>query len=253
MRNIFKTILVLLLTVAIIPLSACKDKAEEKTKIEGEGYASAEEAAVAYVEALCQADIDLMLSTFAIETFVENYDQKKDIERKRYYNNLMEECPLKNEGNYQEGINRYSRIFGLTYEFKKLYIELITDGEFELRATEYLKTNNEIEEFLNKINDPYFDVKISKAKIGQVLTPKMLGNRLGNIDMSIYKKITDNYNYLNCDEITSFAIEFDYESKGYYLFIDVACFDGVWYNVDMVSHLGIIVDTNTEPWSIMER
>ena len=46
--------------------------AAEKT--EGDGFASPEAAAAAYVEAFKNEDMDQMLSAFAVETFAANFD-----------------------------------------------------------------------------------------------------------------------------------------------------------------------------------
>ena len=49
-------------------------------KVEGPGYTSAEEAARAYAEALKAGDLNAMLSTFAVESYVEHFDMAAYIE-----------------------------------------------------------------------------------------------------------------------------------------------------------------------------
>lgn len=84
MKNHFKrTISSLLLVFLLLNLSACNLRLPGTTrKFEGPGYKSASEAATAYAEYLCKSDFDSMLSTFAIETYTENYDLKAYITEK---------------------------------------------------------------------------------------------------------------------------------------------------------------------------
>lgn len=49
-------------------------QAEATAKCEGEGYATADDAARAYVEAMNDGDIAAMLSTFAVETYIDRKD-----------------------------------------------------------------------------------------------------------------------------------------------------------------------------------
>lgn len=239
MKKLLKrTISVLLLTLLILSFSACKSKTTNKVdRFEGDGYETADEAAIAYAEALCQANIDDMLSSFAVETFVENCDLKELVKSRKFYQYDYAECPFENSGDFQTQINYYSRQFDLVNDFKQLYFYLVLGDDDHTTTEIFLKNDSaEIDSFINKISDPSFKQKMSKARVRRVLTPEMLKD----IDLLTYKNSTTvKYSYLKCDNITSFAIEFDFNDKGYYLFVDVGCFDGVWYNISASSSLGI--------------
>ena len=65
-----KKISAILLAIALsITLCACGSR-----KVEGNGYNSPEEALLAYAEALKTGNVDNILSTFAVETYVERFD-----------------------------------------------------------------------------------------------------------------------------------------------------------------------------------
>ena len=49
--------------------------------LEGPGFGSAEEAVTAYLEAMKNGDLEGMLATFAIETYVAEMDAQADLER----------------------------------------------------------------------------------------------------------------------------------------------------------------------------
>ncbi len=241
----------MLLIIWILTLSACKVETNNKiVSFEVKGYESADEAALSYVKSFCQSDIDSMLSTFAIETFIENYDLKEFINSRKYYDYYNTECPFENNSDFKMQINYYSRISELVKSFKQTYYYLILkDDNFSAIETFTRSNANDIELFVNKISDPYFDEKISSAKIRRVLTPEFFND----LDLLTYKNTTTTkYSYLNCDEIKSFAVELDFDGDEYYLFVDVGLFDNVWYNISISSSLGISVGADGS-FSIMYR
>ena len=82
------------LTLAVLPafggLSSKADAVAEggttpavlsSGRLEGKGFASAEEAVAAYLQAMKENDVAGMLSTFAIETYVDNLDARAYLAR----------------------------------------------------------------------------------------------------------------------------------------------------------------------------
>lgn len=241
----------LLLIIVILSFSACKTQtANETDSLEGKGYETADEAAKAYAEAFCQSDIDSMLSTFAIETYIKNYNMKEYLSTRKYYDYYYAECPFENNGEFKTQINYYSRIFDLVKNFKQLYFYLVLKDNDYTSVETFTNSNSDyIESFINEINAPFFEEKVANAKIRRILSPEMLNG----IDSLAYKNsITTKYSFLNCDEITSFAIEFDFNNNEYYLFVDVGRFDDVWYNLSISSSLGVCSGANS-PFSIISR
>lgn len=219
-------------------LSACRLPANHASDcFEGKGYDAADKAAMAYAEALCEADIDKMLSTFAIETYINNYDLKEFISSRKTYQYYYAEYAFENNGEFQTQVNYYSRIFELVKDFKQLYYYLVLDdADYTAMETFIQSDSSEIEDFVKQVSDPAFEQKMSNSKLRRILTPEMFND----IDLLIYKNaITTGYSYLNCDEIVSFAIEFDFDGNEYYIFVDTGCFEGVWYNISVKSSLGI--------------
>ena len=93
MKKLLICLLALMLTVPALAeapggLRPRRDEAVEETpevaadvRFEGEGYESPEEAVVAYLEALKKGDVEGMLATFAIETYVSEMDAQADLAR----------------------------------------------------------------------------------------------------------------------------------------------------------------------------
>lgn len=75
-----------------------------------------------------------------------------------------------------------------------------------------------------------------------------------NLDVNAWSELEYTLKkYVDCNDINSFAIELDFDGKEYYLFVDVGCFDGVWYNLSVKSLLGIYLTDGSTPFSISYR
>ena len=105
------------LIILVIPISAW---AEEK--VEGEGFSSPEEAVTAYIDGLQKNDIDTMLSTFAVETFAENYDLEKHLDRMKSYSPSIQYVP--NSGDFAFRINCETRRSQIMDSIRSEYLVL---------------------------------------------------------------------------------------------------------------------------------
>ena len=90
MKKLLICLLALMLTVPALAEApgglrprrrAVRAEVAADVRFEGEGYESPEEAVVAYLEALKKGDVEGMLATFAIETYVAEMDAQADLER----------------------------------------------------------------------------------------------------------------------------------------------------------------------------
>lgn len=113
MKKAIATILVAALMAAALccgfaeeALQEVNGGAGESGRIEGPGYDTPEEAATAYIEALQKNDLNGMLSTFAVETYVEHFDLAYLVERMRSYVITM---------GYVPGISDYAAALNLEY------------------------------------------------------------------------------------------------------------------------------------------
>jgi hypothetical protein len=113
------------------------------SSIEGAGYDSPEEAAEAYLEALKDQDLDAMLATFAVESYVENFDFEAGIERLNSYNPFNSYLPYPNTGDYTKQLNIATRRDQIAGQISWQYLtynvpEALNDGmtvTFEDEAT----------------------------------------------------------------------------------------------------------------------
>lgn len=125
-------------------------------KIEGRGYDTPEEAAEAYLIALRNQDVDAMISTFPIESYVENYDFNAMVERLEAYVPNME-MPFPGSTPYTKNLNLESRRKFVTQSINNQYFyynELIEDYSFGLSIA--LQDYPDLVEDMEKATKDYY-------------------------------------------------------------------------------------------------
>ena len=87
-----KVLAILLAVLLLAPALACAEELAVPSlsqstaiKLEGSGFHTPEEAVLAYLEGLNRGDATEMLSTFAIESYVDNMDAENYLSRARSY------------------------------------------------------------------------------------------------------------------------------------------------------------------------
>ena len=98
---------VVLVLTGVLTFGAAKSGASAGA--EGNGYATAEEAAIAYVDALRDGDVDGMLDTFAYESVAANCKLKPSLERLGVWQLQTSPCPYPTETEVGAAANRSAR------------------------------------------------------------------------------------------------------------------------------------------------
>ncbi len=243
-KSIISIILIvsLVLNVALVCVNVLKPK---HVKFEGNGFNSPEKAISAYAKAFSEGDVTKMLSTFAIETYVENYDLKDKIESTGSYGYYNAEVGLMNDGEYTSDINKYTRANYLVIQFKDAYffLEGIDNSQtFVVFSPRGGEREEKIEEHIKMLENPDFDKKLSDIKIGEILHVEDLDldtEALKNVDYDL------SYGYLNADELCELAIEMEIDGEEYYLFMLTAKYGNKWYNVSVLPSAGILYGMDT--------
>lgn len=210
----------------------------QKTQVrfEGKGFDTPEEAITAYAEAFRDGDVDKMISTFAIESYVENFDQQKYIERIAVHTSADQ--PLTNDTTTGEAINCYARVSRVSGYIRNGYYVLLG-----LDATEVVTFSNkdtrkeDIAAFLESMEDSKFSKQLSRIEIGDVLTADDFDL---NFDPPDYYEVNleKSLAHLDVSDIKDLAIEIEMNGEDYYLFMCTAKINGKWYNISIPSSLG---------------
>lgn len=204
--------------------------------LEGSGFSSPEAAITAYAKAFRDGNIPKMISSFAIESYVECFDLHEYINKSGYYDFYNADVGFPNKSEYQELLNQYTRQNSIVRQIKNGYFTL-TNIDNSRSIESFSRNNNEteIESFLEQLEYPNLDQKLSRIKIGAVLTTDDF-----SIDEELYSTFISNYSYCNAEEFYDIAIEITFDSEEYYLFMLTAKMNGKWYNITTVSPLGLL-------------
>jgi len=137
----------ILLNVLGVIQFASKHETLQET-FEGPGYSTPEEAARAYVEAIKSMDVRRVWSTFAIESYVKNYDFVSSIERVRAYTPAMQQlAPSSNDFSYSVNILR--RLNDAAPPYSAQWAYEITDGGTVVFPSGYTEGNKTVPDGLN--------------------------------------------------------------------------------------------------------
>lgn len=221
---------------------------EKSSWFEGKGFSSPEAAITAYAKAFKKGDIDKMISTFAVESYVEYFDLEEHMALVGYYQFYNTEVGLPNDSSYKEQINCYSRTTYITQQIKNGYFTLTgVDNSKSLQSFNRNTKEADIDQLIQQLEHPQFDKKLSRIKIGDALTKDDFATNKN------YSSMLKNYPYLDVDELCDVAIEIEFDGEQYYLFMLTARINGKWYNISFVSPLGIANGMSTTSGGFMKQ
>ena len=249
-----KILSILLVICTLLALCGCGKDSEDDTNtgssatIEGSGFKSPEKAILAYAEALQSGDVREILSTFAVETYVDSLDMEAYLDQSGSY---MISQGLVSEDDYSREIRLVKRQYELTQLLSYLYLFHSQTGvsyePISPRGDPYENASDlidalTVEDWMEILED---------MEIGDVLTAEDI----------IPDKISDGYtkNLENlcvrygCDELFPLAVEITLDGEDYYLCVDVACYDGKWYNLSMNGIIGIMLGAGSDTGYLAER
>lgn len=218
------------------------------SQIEGKGFSSPEAAITAYAEAFRNGNIDEMISTFAVESYVDCFDLEEHMALVGCYQFYNTEVGLPNDSNYREQINYYSRTAYITQQIKNGYFTLTgVDNSKSLQAFTRDTKETDIDQIIQQLEYPQFDKKLSRIKIGDVLTKNDFKSN------EKHSQMLNTYPHLDVDELCDVAIEIEFDGEQYYLFMLTAKINGKWYNISFVSPLGLLNGLNSFSGGFMKQ
>lgn len=205
-------------------------------RLEGAGYDKPEEAVEAYLEALKDGNLEAMLSTFAIETYVEHYDIEEVIESSGGLSFNMS-LTLKPIDEYTESINIARRQGELVNNsFYPLYWHLNDMGEYFGTPMAFREGRefDSTEDFRDELMEPDWMDQLSELKYGKVKLLEDFEDVLEEADSDdreIYEaEVEAKCEKLGCDELKCVAVEVEFDGEEYYFGMDVGRYGDKWYN-----------------------
>lgn len=208
-------------------------------KVEGRGYGSPEEAVLAYAEALQAGDVKKILKTFAIETYVDNFDLEERVERMRVYSRASDGLPLAGDS-YSREVNLIDRQAKITRNLYYLYLGVALEWDEEvmisLAGGEYSDAEDMVDALtLDDWSDILADMRFDDDFI---YLDDILEEGPAERSEEVLKENRKTY---GCDKIETLALEIELDGEDMYLCMDVACYDGKWYCLTQGGMIGSLM------------
>lgn len=210
--------------------------------LEGMGFDSPEEAVEAYVIAFNNGDAASMLSTFAIETYVDNFDTQKFIERIRAVS-LEDSLFLPSANDYIRGIQIAYRYGSLAKNLFYQYLQYNTPEEYADLANGYrifLNEDGAAEAFVNAMSDVPMEKWLGKIELTRFLSVEELAEIIHNDQLSenYYNESNQNNiqrvaDYYGCDELVDVPVLLKIDGTDYLLFMQCVRYGDTWYNLSL--------------------
>ncbi|MBQ9148134.1 MAG: hypothetical protein IJX69_01065 [Oscillospiraceae bacterium] len=199
------------------------------TTFEGEGFASPEDAIEAYLAALSQGDVAGMTSTFAVETFVDNFDVETMLERNSAYSVSMYQI-FRNDNGYTQALNVARRYASVTTEFSEAYFTITGNAE-KFGPVSRVESGSEAE-FMDAIMEAEWleilaDMEVNWIYMDGEMTK--IDEKLDPAGEQLSKLLPSYMDMYGCEAYSMALVDLTIDGQDYLLSLDVACYDGVWY------------------------
>ena len=229
-----KKLLVCLLALLLAAAPALGEGTETGA-LEGPGFGSAEEAVTAYLEAMKNGDLEGMLATFAIETYVAEMDAHADLARMGVFQpSYGMRMPL--GGDYQQQVAvaaRYGQLAeSLAYQWM---LFSWPEGYEEFGGTTIsLTEDGAAEAFLTNLAENDAAARWQEMEVVGFVEPELMSTQYLDGAESRARQAAS----YGCDEIVSVVAKLDIGGEEWYQCMDVACYGGKWHNLSFVGYIG---------------
>ncbi|MCI8465177.1 MAG: hypothetical protein HFI63_04880 [Lachnospiraceae bacterium] len=251
------TVILLLQNLGVLGLLSKGGTGGSSTqRLEGNGYDSAEEALEAYIEAIRNGDVPAMLSTFAIETYIDSYDTKASLLRTGAWL-----PPINSEGTYEiigSDYERQLRLFARQASIvRKVYEQLITYSAFFVEDSNSYNglepitfhTEEDVERFLNAYRKSSFGKALTEIKLEEFIKPEQLSEPYGS--EAHLKNMKQLGNICGCDEYKSVAARITLNGESWLLTMDCGSYHGRWYNISLPGTLATLLGANVQQYGLI--
>ena len=206
-------------------------------KLEGAGYESAEEAVEAYVNFLKEENFEGIISTFAVESYLDNYDMEEYFDYVQTSNVYAATGGLITTGFYSD--SDFSR--DLTIESRRAYIL----SGIHRQLLQVMVQNTDEEELAENVFDGAAVRQVEDVDTEAIMNFLSTDLDLDTIELGHYrdekyydlpkdsiKRYLKDYEDIWGAELEMVTVELEIDDEDYTLFMLCVCYDGKWYVAD---------------------
>jgi len=198
------------------------------------GFDTPEEAMIAYLEGLRDSDLDRMMSAFAIETYILNYDLEYIVDRLgSYMITLTPRMPNTNEFitaiNVEHRRGEIASLIGMQQLF-------LSNHEHDFLRP-YLV--DDAGEFVRQLDRGLGGLNLQSIDILGFIPPEEL-HHLHHDPLNL-ENMQRQANTIGADQLKSMVVAFELNRSTYLLTADVANYDGRWYIASFGGNIGALL------------
>ena len=221
-----------------LPESGRDVQADVRPQVEAEGFDSPQKAAAGYLEGLKEQDMEQLLSTFAVESYAENYNLQAYLEYMQAYFFMQQDVSFPPVNPFVKAMISYERTEHLKKDIleqgRALYVCSSYFGNFQITQED---VSFEWEELPEKIN-------LDSIEILGYIPPEALSEYYGSEQM--LKLQNRQAQICGADQIEDCVVAFSCDEGTYCLFMESVEYNGKWYNNQFGNTTSLLLDIYSE-------
>ena len=209
--------------------------------VEGNGFPTSHEAAEAYLDAFFNVDIDKLISTCAVETFVENFDSLSQIQELGQFYFVAPAVLYEAMGAFDEGLAAQSRVGEITSKLLssyrwlclsdslyKDYSSLLDMSVTALQGPDYY---TEALEYFSMLERDFNAEKVRAVKEYMLMTPyEYAGDAYDSYRSDrVIRQLDSLVSIYGADDIEEFIAIFTLDGEEWAIAFETLCYNGKWY------------------------
>ena len=217
-------------------------------RVEGNGFDTPEEAVEAYIKALNNGDIDGMISTFAIESYVDNFDTKAHIERNgAFVPNMPFSCAyeLSDGSDFDRDIRINVRRASIIYQLYRMIGQQIVHHNSQVVGP---LEGKDLDDFMKKIEKSDFLNDWKEMELIEFVEPEDVCE-LFSSDKNQEHLEAQTKPYC-CEEIAEVCALVELDGEEYYQFAQCGMYDGKWYIITPISYVASLEGLSVDYWGL---
>ncbi len=210
-------------------------------RLECPGFNTPEDAAKAYLIGLKDQDLDMMRSSFAIESYVDHYDFEENLIRLKTYSSNSSGIAIPNITDFTRQMNVMLRLNVITRFSYQHYMSWNATDIFNENAPIPLLNSEEVSDFIEDFQALINDYIFADLVIGDFMEPEDLSDIYYSEQNQ--KNIERYVKTLGVEEedIVDLAVTFEADDLEWLFCPQAVRYDGKWYLASTIGNLGNIL------------
>lgn len=201
------------------------------------GFDSPEEAVVAYLEGLRDADLERMLDAFALETYVENYDFEAVLNRLQAYIPSFD-IMMPNVNPFITAINIENRRGFVINRIAFQLLSLSTPEYMDMMVAQHIEEGDAglfVSAFIERLNA----MNLQSIEVLGFIPPEATNERY--LSEQNKDSLALQAEALGADQLVSCIVVFSMNGNSYLLMVDAIEYSGRWYIVQFSGNIGALL------------